>query len=45
MKSTKEDENEEDNELFLLSNQNDIEEETNEASEVDATNREKTPSR
>ena len=45
MKSTKEYDNEEDGECFPISNQNDIEEETNEASELDTTVKEKTPSR
>jgi len=45
MKSTKEYDNEEDDECFPVSNQNDIEEETNESSEEDTIDRENTPSR
>jgi len=41
----KEDDNDEDGELFPLSNQNDIEEETNEGSEEDTSDRENAPSR
>jgi len=44
-KSTKEYENEEDGECFPASNQNDIEQETNEAPEEDTIDKEKTPSR
>jgi len=45
MKSTEEYDNEEDGDCFPTSNQNDIEEETNEEPKEDTTNREKTPSR
>eukprot|EP00253_Pinus_taeda_P014163 PITA_14163 len=44
MKSTKEYDNKEDGECIPISNQNDIEEETKEASEEDTTYREKTSS-
>eukprot|EP00253_Pinus_taeda_P022300 PITA_22300 len=44
MKSKKEDDNEEYGECFPISNQNDIEEKANEASEEDTIDREKTPS-
>lgn len=42
--SAKEDDNDEDDEFFPISNQNEIEEETNEASEENTSNREKAPS-
>jgi len=45
MKSTKEYDSEEDGECFPVSNQNDIEEETNEASKENTIDKEKTPSR
>ena len=45
MKSIEEYENVEDGECFPASNQNDIEQETNEALEEDTTDEEKTPSR
>ena len=45
MKSTKEYDNKEDNEFFPVSNQNDIEEEINEASEEETYDKEKAPSR
>ena len=45
MKSMEEYDNEEVGEFFLASNQNDIEEETNEAPKEDTTDKEKTPSR
>ena len=45
LEQPKDDDNEEDDECFLLSNQNDIDEETSESSEGDTTDREKTPSK